>query len=329
LMVLLDVVYNHFGPEGSAMHSVSPDFFTERHHTPWGAGFDFEQRPAVRQFFIENALHWLEAYRMDGLRLDAVHAIQDDSDEPIIESIAAAVWKRIPDRHVHLILENEHNEARRLVRREGRPTLFTAQWNDDVHHTLHVAATGEATGYYADYFGDMQKLARSLAQGFVFQGEVMPYSGRARGEPSAFLPPVAFISFLQNHDQVGNRAMGDRLTALAPPEVLRALDSVQVLLPQLPMLFMGEEWGARPPFPFFCDFHGDLKAAVVKGRREEFARFPQFSDPAQRERIPDPTSAETFALAKLRWEELQQPDAADQLAWMRALLEVRRREIVP
>ncbi len=329
IMVLLDVVYNHFGPEGSAMHALAPKFFTERHHTPWGAGFNFEEQPAVRHFFIDNALHWLEAYRIDGLRLDAVHEIQDDSTEHIVDAIASAVWKRFPDRHVHLILENEHNEAHRLVRRNGKLLRYTAQWNDDVHHTLHVAATGESTGYYADYLGDMEKLGRSLAEGFAFQGEHMPYSGRRRGEPSARLPPLAFISFLQNHDQVGNRAFGDRLSTLAPPHVLRALASIQLLLPQVPMLFMGEEWGTRQPFPFFCDFHGELKQAVVKGRREEFARFPEFSDPAKRDQIPDPTSEETFATAKLRWEELEQPEAAEQLAFTRALLEVRRREIVP
>ncbi len=331
IMVFLDVVYNHFGPEGNVMHSIAQQFFTERHETPWGAGLNFDGAEPVRQFFIENALHWVQQYRVDGLRLDAVHAIADDSDVHILEAIAAAVHACVePDRHVHLILENEHNDAHWLERgEEHRPRCYTAQWNDDVHHVLHVAATRESIGYYADYVGDAQKLARALSEGFAFQGEMMPYSNRPRGEPSGHLPPVAFVGFLQNHDQVGNRAMGDRIGALAPPEVVRAMASVYLLLPQVPMLFMGEEWGTKQPFPFFCDFHGDLKQAVVKGRREEFARFPEFSDPGMRERIPDPTSEETFRLAKLRWEELEQAQGAAQLRWYREVLDVRQREILP
>ncbi len=185
------------------------------------------------------------------------------------------------------------------------------------------------SGYYADYVGDSGKLARAMAEGFCYQGEHMTYRGMARGEPSGHLPPVAFVSFIQNHDQVGNRAFGERLAHLAPPEAMRAIAAVYLLTPQIPMLFMGEEWAATQPFPFFCDFHAELGQAVSQGRRNEFARFPQFSDPAQLARIPDPTVPGTFASAKLRWEETVAPAHGAVLAWYKAILGVRRQAIVP
>jgi len=222
LMVLLDVVYNHFGPEGNYLSAYAPQFFNARHETPWGAAvnFDAEGSEVVREFVIHNALYWLEEFHFDGLRLDAVHAIQDDSAVHILKELARRVHAAPLGRPVHLILENEHNEASRLRRTDSG---FDAQWNDDVHHVLHVAASGESEGYYADYLGDGEKLARALAQGFAYQGELMPYRGSARGEPSVDLPPEAFVAFIQNHDQVGNRALGDRLGAIAPPAAMRAI----------------------------------------------------------------------------------------------------------
>ncbi|WP_239002790.1 malto-oligosyltrehalose trehalohydrolase [Rhodovastum atsumiense] len=332
LMVLLDVVYNHFGPEGAYLHAIAPQAFTDRHKTPWGAAINTDGAEAspVRDFFIHNALYWIEEFHLDGLRLDAVHAILDDSPLHLLEDLARRVREAVPDRPVHLVLENEENQASRLVRdADGRPRWYTAQWNDDAHHVLHVAASGEAKGYYADYKGHTDRLGRALAEGFAFQGEVMPYRGHARGEPSAALPPGAFIAFIQNHDQVGNRAFGDRLTAFAPEAAVRAVASVYLLLPQVPMLFMGEEWAAAQPFPFFCDFSGDLAEAVRRGRREEFARFPEFQDPATRERIPDPTAEATFAAAKLRWEDLARAPHAGWLDWYRRVLALRHAEIVP
>ncbi len=325
LMVLLDVVHNHFGPDGNYLHAIASEAFTDRHHTPWGAAFDFAQ-PALRGFFLHNALHWIEEYHLDGLRLDAVHAILDDSTPHYIEELAQRIRAAHPGRHVHLLLENEANEARLLARdAAGCPALHTAQWNDDVHHVLHVATTGEGSGYYADYLGDTAKLARALAEGFAFQGEHMPYRGHPRGEPSAHLPPAAFVAFLQNHDQVGNRAFGDRIATLAPPQAMRAASAAWLLLPQVPMLFMGEEWGCAQPFPFFCDFGPDLADAVRDGRRAEFARFPEFADPAARARIPDPMAEDTFMAAKLRWQDA----TAAATAWHRRILAVRHAEIVP
>ena len=313
LMALLDVVYNHFGPEGAYLHRIAPEFFTDRHKTPWGAAINMDGRQAgpVREFFIQNALYWLEEFRFDGLRLDAVHAIIDDSPRHFLDELAGRVRAAFLERHIHLILENEENAARRLERApDGRPRRYTAQWNDDVHHALHVAATGESAGYYADYLGRTDRLGRALAEGFAFQGELMPYRGHARGEPSATLPPVAFIAFAQNHDQIGNRAFGERLSAIAPPPALRAIGAVYLLLPQIPMLFMGEEWDAAQPFPFFCDFEPGLAEAVRRGRREEFKRFPEFQDEAARARILDPTAETTFNSAKLAWSDIADPPHA-------------------
>jgi 4-alpha-glucanotransferase len=284
----------------------------------------------VREYFIHNALYWTEEFHLDGLRLDAVHAILDDSQWHILDELAERVRAAAPDRHIHLVLENEENAAYRLARREdGTPRWFTAQWNDDVHHVLHVAASGDTQGYYADYVGDTEKLGRALAEGFAFQGEMMPYRGHKRGQPSAMLPPTAFVAFIQNHDQIGNRPFGDRLTAIAPPEAVRAVAAVSMLLPQVPMLFMGEEWGTEQPFPFFCDFGPELAEAVRNGRRAEFARFPDFQDPAKRERIPDPTAEETFAVAKLAWDDVLREPHAGWLDWYCRVLAARHAWIIP
>ena len=332
LMVLLDVVYNHFGPEGAYIHPIAPQTFTNRHKTPWGAAINFDgpNSGPVREFVVHNALYWIEEFHLDGLRLDAVHAILDDSPKHLLEELAERVRAATPGRHIHLILENEENHAERLVRDEnGKPRWYTAQWNDDVHHVLHVAASGETKGYYADYKGDTEKLGRALAEGFAFQGELMPYRGHPRGAPSADLPPTAFVAFIQNHDQVGNRAFGDRVTDFAPAAAVRAIAAVYLLLPQIPMLFMAEEWGAAQPFPFFCDFGPELADAVRKGRRAEFARFPEFQDLAMRERIPDPMAEETFASAKLDWEDIERVPHSGWLDWYRRVLSVRHIEIVP
>ena len=328
MMVILDCVYNHFGPDGNYLPVYAPTFFTDRHKTPWGAGINYDGKDGrpVRDFAIENALYWLEEYNLDGLRLDAVHAIMDDSPTHLLDELADAVRAMRRDRPTHLILENEDNSAARLRRdAEGEPTSFTAQWNDDVHHVLHVAATGEEAGYYKDYAGRTDLLARALAEGFAFQGEMMAYRGETRGEPSARLPPIAFVAFTQNHDQIGNRAFGDRLAASVARPKLRAIRAVALLLPQVPMLFMGEEWDSAVPFPFFCDFSGELADAVRNGRRDEFKRFPEFQDPAKRDSIPDPLADATFASAKLDWDAIDE----DALAWTRRVLETRRRVILP
>jgi malto-oligosyltrehalose trehalohydrolase len=330
LMVFLDVVYNHFGPDGNYLPVYACPFFTDRHKTPWGSAMNFDGPDAkpVREFIIGNALYWINEYRLDGLRLDAVHALIDDSKTHLLAELAQRVRASVPG--VHLIIENEENEAHRLARdADGDPKEITAQWNDDVHHVLHVAATGERQGYYADYAATSDKLQRALAEGFAFQGEYMNFRGSARGEPSAHLSPTAFISFIQNHDQIGNRAFGERLSTLASEDALKAVAAVYLLAPQIPMLFMGEEWGARQPFTFFCDFHGELGESVRNGRREEFAKFPAFQDEAIRARIPDPQAASTFESAKLDWSDLRMPPHMTWLAYYQKLITLRRRYIRP
>jgi maltooligosyltrehalose trehalohydrolase len=240
------------------------------------------------------------------------------------------VRQAVPHRHIHLVLENEENQSSRLLRdTANRPLTYTAQWNDDLHHVLHVAATGESQGYYSDYSGDTEKLARALAEGFAFQGELMRFRKSPRGEPCSFLPPEAFVSFIQNHDQIGNRARGERLNPLASERARRALAAVYLLLPQIPMLFMGEEWDTAQPFPFFCDFNGDLAEAVRKGRRAEFAHLPEFSSPDATLTIPDPLDIDTFKSAQLDWSAISKPEHSRWLTWYQLLLAARRAEIVP
>lgn len=385
LMLFLDVVYNHFGPSGNYLHKYAPQFFTERAHTPWGAAVDFSRRQ-VRDFFICNALYWLDEYRFDGLRFDAVDQIRDASEPHILAEIVQLVRARFPDRHVHLVLENDDNAAHYLVRERPRASAqapcsnlpagrasalatcrghvaltrapaqgsagghpaprtaaregiqdpgraparsYTAQWNDDFHHAAHRLATGETNGYYADYPRPVTALARALAEGFIYQGEHSAYRDRARGEASAALPPLAFVDFLQNHDQTGNRAFGERLAALADADAVETLTSILLLAPSVPLLFMGEEWGSTRPWLFFCDYAGELADAVREGRRREFSKFSVFADPKARERIPDPNASETYNASRLDWTEAMAQTGRRRLELVRTLLDIRRREIVP
>ena len=327
LSVYLDVVYNHFGPEGNYLHQFAGPFFTERHHTPWGAAInvDGDGSETVREFFVQNALYWLREYRFDGLRLDAVHEIRDDSAQPFLRELAARVRAGIePDRQVHLVLENDANQTRLLA-------SYDAQWNDDAHHAFHVLTTGETEGYYRDFAREPARLlGRALAEGFAFQGEPSEHrGGTPRGEPSAALPATAFVDFLQNHDQVGNRALGERLPALAPEAAVRAATAVLLLAPAIPLLFMGEEWAASTPFLFFSDFSADVGRAVTEGRRREFAAWPAFSDTVRQQRIPDPQDPATMQASTLRWEERAGPRHASMFKLHEELLALRAGLIVP
>jgi maltooligosyltrehalose trehalohydrolase len=335
LMVFMDVVYNHFGPVGNYIGQAAPTFFTERHHTPWGAAIDFEgpDSRVVREFFIHNALYWIEEFGIDGLRLDAVHAIFDSSEPDILEELATHVHSRYDgQRHVHLVLEDDNNRARYLTRcPDRRPEFYTAQWNDDFHHAFHVLLTGETEGYYADYAKQpAAEVGRALVEGFLYQGQPSAYrGGKPRGEPSRTLPPGAFVNFLQNHDQVGNRAFGERIDTLAEPEAVEAALSVLLIAPSPPLLFMGQEWGTLRPFLFFCDWQGDLADQVRDGRRREFERFPEFRDEANRASIPDPNADATFAASRLDWNEPFRQKENHRLALCAELLKVRHREVVP
>ena len=334
MMIFIDVVYNHFGPSGNYLHAFAKSFFTERHQTPWGGGLAFDEQKAVRDFFLHNALYWLEEFNADGLRFDAVHAIADDSPRHILAEIAETIRATFPGRHIHLMLENEENAAKWLERdASGKPVHYTAQWNDDVHHCWHVLMTGEREGYYADYVDNtLERLGRGLAEGFVFQGEPMQIrEGKPRGESSAHLPPTAFVAHVQNHDQIGNRAFGERISALTSPQKLALAHAGLILSPQIPMLFMGEEWSASAPFQFFVDFSEseELSKAVREGRRREFRHFKAFADEAAAARIPDPTDEKTFLNSKIDWNERQREPHAGVLAGLRELIAIRHREIVP
>jgi len=332
IAVVLDVVYNHFGPEGNYLHRYANGFFTDRYQTPWGSAIDFESAAGrnVRQVFIQNALYWLEEYRFDGLRLDAVHAIRDASTPHFVDELAAAIEAGpARERHVHLILENHHNEASRLQR---RPTsrLSKAQWNDDFHHVAHVVLTGERDGYYANYADrSNERLGRVLAEGFAYQGEPYGESGEPRGERSVGLPPSAFIDFLQNHDQIGNRALGERLVGLTSHDKLRAGVAWLLLSPHIPMLFMGEEYAATQPFLYFCDYQGELAEAITIGRRAEFGEFAAFATMSGHEGIPDPNACETFERSRLQWQERERSPHREWLAYIRELLHVRAQHVAP
>jgi malto-oligosyltrehalose trehalohydrolase len=335
LMVFLDVVYNHFGPEGNYLHTYAPAFFNSSHVTPWGAGinFDGEGSRTVRDFFIHNALYWLEEYHLDGLRLDAIHTISDDSSLDIIEELADAI-RNGPgrERNVHLVLENDRNQVHYLNRdAAGHKRYATAQWNDDFHHTLYMLASGETEGCYKDYTTDpVRLLGRSLTEGFVFQGEPSHFrDGVRRGEPSGHLPPTAFVNFLENHDQAGNRAFGERLCHIISPTKLEALTAIFLLAPQSPMLFMGEEFAAAQPFLYFCDFGSKFAHTVTEGRRHDFSKFAGFADAAKRDLIPDPNNTTTFTACVLDWSALEHAHHCSTLKLYRQLLTLRRKWIFP
>jgi len=334
LMVFLDVVYNHFGPEGNYLGLYAPDFFSDRHRTPWGQAINFDGpcSRTVRDFFIHNALYWVEEYHFDGLRFDAVHAIADDSRPDILTELAVAVRAKVGDeRHVHLVLENDNNAAHYLCRDPRMRPCYNAQWNDDIHHALHVLVTGEKDGYYSDYAKNPAwHLGRCLAEGFSFQGDESTFrNGAKRGEPSGDLPPTCFVSFLQNHDQVGNRALGERITQLADADIVKLAMAVLLLAPLPPLLFMGEEFGATTPFLFFCDFGPELAAKVTDGRRAEFARFEQFSSPEAQKQIPDPNAKESFLRSTLDWNSIRREPHDNWLEFYRNVLKCRREKLVP
>ena len=328
LMVFLDVVYNHFGPDGNYLDIYAPQFVSTVHKNPWGKSLNFDQEGSdtVRAFFVQNALYWLEEYRFDGLRLDAVHAIVDDSTPDVLQALARAVRQRITDRHVHLVLEDEKNTCQRL---KG-PDRYDAQWNDDFHHALHAALTGEDAGYYGDYARRPAELvARALTHGFVWEGS--PRDGEGRRErltAAAPQPLTSMVNFISNHDQTGNRAFGERLGELLPADARPLATALTVLSPATPLIFAGEEFGARTPFLYFADFTGDLQEAVTRGRLAEFGHFAKRAD-GQEGELPAPCDMATFERCKLDWDAAQQPAGAAMRALVTRLLAIRRDCMVP
>lgn len=330
LMVFLDVVYNHFGPTGNYMSLYTP-LLTDKHETPWGGAVNFDDQGAgmIRDFMIANARYWLNEFNMDGLRFDAIHAIQDNGPKHMLQDMAEQVRAATDGRHIHLVAENSHNHANWMRKKlDDTPWLYNAQWNDDLHHTLHTAATGEGFWYYERYAGRVDLLGRALAEGFAFQGEYSELDGETRGEPSAFLPATSFVAFIQNHDQIGNRPQGDRLNAIASKQACRALAATYLLCPQIPLVFMGEEWNAPTPFHYFSDVGDELADAIREGRAKEFEN-PFDLDEAEEAAMPDPMAEETFVASKLDWSEREQDEHAQWLSLYKQLLRIRHAQIIP
>ena len=323
LAVVLDVVYNHFGPEGNYLGEFGP-YLTDRYRTPWGGAVNLGERGAdeVRRFLVDNALMWLRDYHVDALRLDAVHAFIDLTATHLLEQLASetrALEARL-GRPLTLIAESDQNDPRLLRGPERGGYGLDAQWSDDFHHALHVTLTGERTGYYSDFTG-LADVAAALERRWVYDGRYSPFRGRRHGRSALDLAPNRFLGYLQNHDQVGNRAIGDRMASLVDPARLRVGATLVLTAPSVPLLFAGEEWGATTPFPFFSDFTDPaLREAVRRGRREEFAAFGW--DPAT---IPDASSEATFRSALLDWSEPGREPHASLLAWYRRLVDLRRR----
>ena len=332
LMVFGDVVYNHFGPEGNYLHVYAPQFFSSRHRTAWGQGLNFDGPGAatVREFIVHNALYWVQEFRLDGLRLDAVHAMLDDSRPHILEEISTRVRAAGAGRHVHLVLENDSNDQTRLAA-PGTPGRFDGQWNDDLHHSLHVLLTGERDGYYAEYDAPIAQLGRCLTHGFARQGGPHNAEGaRPRRAAQGQAPLGAMVNYLHNHDQVGNRPFGERLHQLADPAALRLATALLLLAPTTPMLFMGEEFGSTLPFFYFADWQGDLRLAVQQGRAAEFANFERYAHAVRVGSLPDPCSRDSFERCKLDAAAQAAASAgSDWLALVAELLQRRRQLLQP
>ena len=330
LMVILDVVYNHFGPEGNYIPQYFPDICTDRYATPWGQALNFDARHGeqTRSFIIHNALYWIEEFRMDGLRLDAVHAIIDSSSTHVLDELAQRVRSIAHDRHVHLVLESDDTMWHRLIRDDAStPLLSTAQWNHDSKQLLVLGLTSGRTAEQDTV--DSELLGKALVDGFTSQPpKGLPIQEGDVPQPPEYIPPAGFIAFIQTHDLVGNRIRGERVGQLAKPDAVRAIAAIYLLSPQIPMLFMGEEWAASTPFPYFCDFSGDLAEAVRKGRIEQFTTPEEREDPAFFASIPDPLAEQTFLSAKLQWEELGQEPHAGLLSFYRRILQVRHQRIM-
>jgi maltooligosyltrehalose trehalohydrolase len=326
LGVLLDVVYNHFGPDGAYLSQFSPHYFSSRHSTPWGQAInlDGEQSAPVREFFFENALHWIHEYHVDGLRLDATHALIDDSPRHFLEELTQRMRASATDRTVLLIAEDDRNLSTIVTPRQDGGWGLDAVWADDFHHHMRRLTAGDADGYFQDFSGSSEDVATTIRRGWFFSGQHSAYRGAPRGTDPAGIPPERMIVALQNHDQIGNRALGERLNHQIEPEVFRAASALLLMAPETPLLFMGQEWGAGTPFLYFTDHEPDLGRRVTEGRRAEFATFAAFADPRARARIPDPQAHSTFDASRLDWiERTREPHAGIERLY-RALLRVRR-----
>jgi maltooligosyltrehalose trehalohydrolase len=328
LAVHIDLVYNHLGPDGAYMSAFTPLYFTPRHCSPWGDGVNLDGEGSfhVRRFIVENALHWIAEYHVDGLRLDATHALEDDSPVHIVAELVDAVREQAP--HVLVVAEDDRNLAAVVRSRVEGGWALDGVWADDFHHIMRRILAGDSEGYYAEFAASVEDLAATLGQGWYYVGQPVRTSGRHRGSDPAGIPLHKFVICIQNHDQIGNRAFGERLPASCDPAAYRAASAVLLLAPETPLLFMGQEWAASTPFLFFTDHHTALGEQIVQGRRREFEKFSAFRDQARRELIPDPQAPHTFLASRLDWSQPPREPHAGTLRLYRRLLHLRRTSLV-
>jgi maltooligosyltrehalose trehalohydrolase len=320
LAVIIDVVYNHIGPCGNVLPGYAQGYFHAQNASLWGKGFDYEN-PAVRRFFLQNACMWFDEYRVDGLRLDAVHAINDESPRHLVAEIAEAAHAR----GAWVIAEDERNDVNLITPASEHGWGVDAVWSDDFHHTLRVALTGEHEAHFKSYTGSLDEWVKTLAQGWFYDGRFFPNWNRPRGTPAGDVPPERFVFCISNHDQVGNRPLGDRLHQVVSPEAYRAVSMLLCLTPYTPMLFMGQEWGASAPFPYFTDLPGEVGANMRENRLKEFKHYGAAYDRETLDRMPDPQDGTTFSSAKLDWDECGRSGHAETLSLYRECLRLRAR----
>jgi len=328
LAVLLDVVYNHFGPMGNYAVALSPSYLSNQYESDWGTcvNLDGEGSEMVRAFFIENAQYWIHEFHMDGLRLDATHELRDRSATHFLAELSQRVRSSTPNKPVLLIAEDHRNLTTIAQPVERGGLGLDGVWADDFHHQIRRFLAGDHEGYYRDYTGLMADLVETIDRGWYYRGQQSVHLGAARGTDARPLDPRAFVVCIQNHDQIGNRAFGERLNTQIPLAAFRAASTLLLMLPETPLLFMGQEWAATSPFLYFTDHEEELGRLVTEGRRKEFRHFLAFVDVESRNRIPDPQAATTFDASHLDWTELERPDHAATLALYRALLALRRTE---
>jgi maltooligosyltrehalose trehalohydrolase len=325
LSVILDIVYNHLGPEGAYLPTFNPSYLTDRHRTPWGdaVNLDGDGSPMVRSFILDNAAHWVREYHIDGLRLDATHALIDDGPRHVVQDIAERV-RAVAGRPIFVHAEDHRNLASMIDDPANGGWGLDAVWADDFHHVVRAMVAGDTHGYYADFAGHTRELATVVQDGWLYSGAYSAHAKRARGTSAAGIPMHRFVVCVQNHDQVGNRAFGNRLHHEITPEAWRAVSVLLLTVPMTPLLLMGQEWAVSSPFQFFTDLGADLGPLVTAGRRQEFADFPEFSNLDSLKEIPDPQALRTFEASRLRWEEQAGGEHARSLALYRALLALRR-----
>ena len=327
IAVILDVVYNHFGPDGNYLHAFSKSYFSDKKND-WGdqINFDGDHSAGVREYFIANARYWIEEFHVDGYRYDATQAILDDSSEHILAAISRAAREAAKPRNIFLVNENEPQDTKLVRPIESGGMGMDALWNDDFHHTARVAMTGRRDAYFTDYKGSAQELLSAIKWGYLYQGQRYKWQGKRRGTPGLDLPPTAFINYIQNHDQIANYAHGERLTRHTSLQQLRAVTALMLLAPQTPMLFMGQEWAATSRFMYFADHAGELPGLIWEGRKREVSQFPSVGSPEMLAALPEPCHPNTFEACKLNWAEIEREEHQQFIRLHRDLLRLRKND---